>query len=61
MESNFEWDEEKAKANFRQHKVSFDEGTTVFSDPYSITVPDPTIPQTRNAILTSVVPIKGGC
>ncbi len=41
MNSNFEWDEEKAKANIRQHKVSFDEGTTVFSDPFSITIDDP--------------------
>jgi uncharacterized DUF497 family protein len=41
MKPNFEWDEEKAKANLRQHKVSFDGGTTVFSDPFSITIPDP--------------------
>ncbi len=41
MNSNFEWDEEKAKANLGQHKVSFDEGTTVFSDPFSITIDDP--------------------
>ena len=41
MQPNFEWDEEKAKANLTSHKVSFDEGTTVFSDPFSITIPDP--------------------
>ncbi|MEW5721050.1 MAG: BrnT family toxin [Chloroflexota bacterium] len=41
MKPNFEWDEEKAKANYRQHGVTFDEGTTVFSDPFSITIPDP--------------------
>lgn len=41
MRSNFEWDEEKAKANLKRHKVSFDEATTVFSDPFSITIPDP--------------------
>lgn len=41
MKPNFEWDEEKAKANLTSHKVSFDEGTTVFSDPFSITIPDP--------------------
>jgi uncharacterized DUF497 family protein len=41
MKPNFEWDEEKAKANYRQHKVTFDEGATVFSDPLSITIPDP--------------------
>lgn len=41
MPQNFEWDEEKAKANLKKHKVSFDEAATVFSDPFSITIPDP--------------------
>lgn len=41
MKSNFEWDEEKAQENLKNHDVSFDEGTTVFSDPLSITIPDP--------------------
>jgi uncharacterized DUF497 family protein len=41
MKLNFEWDEEKAKANFKKHRVSFDEGTTVFIDPFSMTISDP--------------------
>jgi hypothetical protein len=41
MTLNFEWDEEKAKTNLKNHRVSFDEATTVFSDPLSITIPDP--------------------
>jgi uncharacterized DUF497 family protein len=41
MKPNFEWDDEKAKANYRRHKVTFDEAATVFSDPFSITIPDP--------------------
>ena len=41
MKQNFEWDEEKAKANLKKHKVSFDEATTVFVDPFSITIFDP--------------------
>ncbi len=41
MTLNFEWDEEKAKANLKNHRVSFDEATTVFCDPFSITIPDP--------------------
>lgn len=40
MKLNFEWDEEKAKANLKKHRVSFDEATTVFIDPFSITIPD---------------------
>ena len=41
MKLRFEWDEEKAAANLKKHKVTFDEATTVFIDPLSITVPDP--------------------
>jgi hypothetical protein len=41
MKLNFEWDEEKAKANLKKHRVSFDEGTTVFIDPFSMTISDP--------------------
>ncbi|MBI3761083.1 MAG: BrnT family toxin [Chloroflexi bacterium] len=33
MPVRFEWDEEKAKANLKKHKVDFDEASTVFSDP----------------------------
>jgi len=36
----FEWSEDKARANLRKHKVSFDEAQTVFLDELSITVPD---------------------
>ncbi len=36
MTLNFEWDEEKAKANFKKHEVSFLEAATVFSDPLSL-------------------------
>jgi hypothetical protein len=41
MKLNFVWDEEKAKANLKKHRVSSDEATTVFLDPFSITIPDP--------------------
>lgn len=30
----FEWDEEKADANLKKHKVSFKVATTAFSDPF---------------------------
>jgi uncharacterized DUF497 family protein len=29
----FEWDKAKASANLKKHKVSFDEASTVFSNP----------------------------
>ncbi len=41
MELTFEWDEIKAKENFKKHKVSFDEAKTVFNDPFLLTFPDP--------------------
>lgn len=42
MESErFEWDDRKADANLRKHQVSFQEGATVFDDPYVMIEPDP--------------------
>ena len=41
MALNFEWDEEKAKANLKKHSVTFLEAATVFSDPFSLTRDDP--------------------
>jgi uncharacterized DUF497 family protein len=36
----FEWDDEKAKATWRERGVSFDDAATVFSDPNAIFRPD---------------------
>ena len=41
MKLSFEWDEEKAKANLKKHRVGFDDATTVFNDPFSVTIHDP--------------------
>ncbi len=37
----FEWDEAKAAANLRKHKISFEEAQTVFADIFSVTINDP--------------------
>lgn len=37
----FEWDEEKNRNNQRKHSVSFDEASTIFGDPLSVTIDDP--------------------
>jgi uncharacterized DUF497 family protein len=37
----FEWDRAKAEANRRKHRVTFDEATSVFFDPLSVTIADP--------------------
>lgn len=41
MDIFFEWDQDKAEQNLKKHEVSFDEATTVFADPLSLTIPDP--------------------
>jgi uncharacterized protein len=37
----FEWDEEKSRKNLRKHGVSFEEASTIFGDPLSVTIDDP--------------------
>ncbi|MEK7729421.1 MAG: BrnT family toxin [candidate division KSB1 bacterium] len=34
QDSEFEWDEKKAKSNIRKHGVSFEEATEAFLDPF---------------------------
>ena len=37
MKFSFEWDTNKAKVNLKKHQVSFEEGKTIFADPFLIT------------------------
>jgi len=37
----FEWDPDKAARNLRKHRVSFEEASTVFGDPFAETFDDP--------------------
>jgi len=37
----FEWNPDKARSNLKKHEVSFNEASTVFNDPLSMTFPDP--------------------
>lgn len=41
MSIEFEWDRDKAKRNLKKHRVSFEEASSVFRDPFSLTIPDP--------------------
>jgi uncharacterized protein len=41
MDLDFEWDEDKAVANLKKHKISFEEAKTVFGDSFAITIHDP--------------------
>jgi uncharacterized DUF497 family protein len=47
----FEWDANKARANLAKHTVSFQEATTVFGDPVSLTIPDPAHSQGENRFI----------
>ena len=37
----FEWDEKKAQLNATKHKVTFEEASTVWTDPLAFIAPDP--------------------
>jgi len=41
MALRFEWDPAKDRSNKEKHGVTFEEASTVFSDPLSITIDDP--------------------
>jgi len=36
----FEWDQTKDKLNIKKHGVSFEEASTIFGDPFSLTIFD---------------------
>ncbi len=38
---SFEWNNQKALSNEQKHGISFDEASTVFGDPLSLTLHDP--------------------
>jgi uncharacterized DUF497 family protein len=40
MSVGFEWDARKAAINLHKHRVSFDEASTVFSDPLAVIFDD---------------------
>jgi len=37
----FEWDSRKARSNLVKHGVGFEEASTIFGNPSSLTIPDP--------------------
>jgi uncharacterized protein len=40
MDYEYAWDDRKARANLQKHKISFEEASSVFSDPFAVTYPD---------------------
>jgi uncharacterized DUF497 family protein len=55
MALGFTWDPAKSAANVRKHGVSFEDASTAFGDPHSITVADPlhSAAETRFALIGS--------
>ena len=41
MPLTFEWDSRKARSNLAKHGVGFEEASTIFGNPSSLTIPDP--------------------
>jgi uncharacterized DUF497 family protein len=48
----FSWDETKARKNLKKHGVSFEEASTVFFDPFAVTIPDPDHSIAEHRLLT---------
>ena len=59
MKLTFEWDEAKAIENLRKHEVSFDEGKTIFNDPFLLTYPDIDSSETEERYVNIGVSTKG--
>jgi hypothetical protein len=49
----FEWDPEKDKENQAKHGVSFEEASTIFGDPFALTISDPDHSEDENRFLTT--------
>ena len=47
----FEWDPEKARRNLAKHGVSFDDASSAFADPLSLTIDDPDHSQGEHRLL----------
>jgi len=56
---NFEWDLRKARLNLAKHGISFEEATTVFDDPLSLTAVDPDHSVSENRYLTFGMSYRG--
>lgn len=59
MSYEFEWDPFKAASNLRDHKVSFDEASTVFGDPLAMLMADPDHSEGEERYLLLGLSLKG--
>jgi hypothetical protein len=54
----FQWDAKKAKSNLEKHSVSFEEASTIFRDPLSLTIDDPLDSKNENRMVQIGVSYK---
>jgi uncharacterized DUF497 family protein len=54
----FEWDKRKAVSNIKKHGVSFEEASTVFGDPLSLTIQDPKHSKKEDRYVTIGLSVK---
>jgi uncharacterized DUF497 family protein len=59
MELLFEWGEEKAQSNLKDHKVRFEEGATIFHDPFIATRLDPDHSEKEQRYISIGLSVKG--
>jgi len=59
MPLTFEWDPLKARSNVAKHRVGFEEASTVFGDPLSLTIPDPEHSETEKRYVTMGIAFTG--
>ncbi len=59
MNYNFEWNPNKAKANIKKHKISFEEAASVLRDPMALTIFDPEHSESEDRWLTIGISSNG--
>jgi uncharacterized DUF497 family protein len=55
----FEWDAKKAQLNFTKHGITFEEASTAFRDPLSVTAVDPDHSLNEKRFVTFGMSAKG--
>lgn len=60
MDYNFEWDPEKAKINYKKHKISFENSATIFKDERAITLYDDEHSEQEDRWITIGMTTSGG-
>lgn len=58
MPIRFEWDPSKERGNRRKHGIDFEEASTVFRDPLSLTIPDPEHSEAEERCVTIGVSLR---